>query len=69
MALGEGPYDTKDKFRVDIFYDKRLIGRKLIPCTLTKEIETEVCSVYSFVLCREVLPYLGVSIHCRMIFN
>ena len=34
---GNGPFDTTDMFRVDIYYDKRLIGQKLVPSTLTKE--------------------------------
>lgn len=41
-ALGEGPYDGNDKFRIDVYYDKRVIGRKLVPCSLAKEGENEV---------------------------
>ena len=37
VGLGEGPYDAKDKFRIDIYSDKRVIGRKLVVSTLVRE--------------------------------
>lgn len=46
-GLGVGPYNTRDKFRIDVCYDKRVIGRKLVPATLveaTKEV-AEDCSL------------------------
>ena len=31
---GVGPYGARDKFRIDIYYEKKVIGRKLVPATL-----------------------------------
>lgn len=43
VGLGEGPYNVKDKFRIDLFCEnKRLIGRKLVTSTLTEEVEKRV---------------------------
>lgn len=39
-AEAEGEGEAKDKFRVDIYYEKRLIGRKLVPSILTNSTST-----------------------------
>lgn len=31
---GVGPYEARDKFRIDIYFEKKVIGRKLVPATL-----------------------------------
>ena len=32
----EGPFDATDKFRIDIYIDKKLVGRKQVLSTLVK---------------------------------
>ena len=32
----EGPFDVSDKFRIDIFIDKKLVGRKQVTATLVR---------------------------------
>ena len=32
----EGPYDTTDKFRIDVYIDKKLVGRKQVLSNLVK---------------------------------
>lgn len=36
-TAADGPFDVTDKFRIDIFVDKRLIGRKQILSSLQKD--------------------------------
>ena len=43
IGLEEGPYGVKDKFRIHMYTDKKvLIGRKLVSSTLIKEKNKEV---------------------------
>ena len=39
-AAADGPFDVTDKFRIDIFVEKKLIGRKQILSSLHKRKST-----------------------------
>jgi len=36
QLASEGPFDVTDKFRIDIYIDKKLVGRKQVLSTLVR---------------------------------
>jgi len=43
QLASEGPFDVTDKFRIDIYIDKKLVGRKQVLSTLVRRrLTTEV---------------------------
>lgn len=57
VGLGEGPYDTADKFRIDFICNKKVVGSRIISSTLVKE-GKEVCPS----TCTHVNRYLASSV-------
>ena len=43
----EGPFDVTDKFRIDVFVDKKLIGRKHVLSSLQKGKSSAEVGFYS----------------------
>ena len=49
QLASEGPFDVTDKFRIDIYIDKKLVGRKQVLSTLVRRrLTTEVTILASF---------------------
>ena len=46
----EGPFDATDKFRIDIYIDKKLVGRKQVLSTLVKRKPTGEVKYKCFIL-------------------
>ena len=62
----DGPFDMTDKFRIDIFIDKKLVGRKQVLSTLVKRkdspSEVFVISARMCYNAREIFIAVNVSV-------
>ena len=55
QLASEGPFDVTDKFRIDIYIDKQLVGRKQVLSTLVRRRLTAEVH-YQHLVCLHSIP-------------